>query len=307
MRSFKTALALVIGAIPAVAAATIQTRAYCSPVGGEQSGEASCVASKAYGAQSIRTQARVSASYGSASGYASISALWGSSAAGHASFVAEFTDRVTVTYSGDAPIYAVFKAPLVTSIGSISFGKIDENDLGYKRASVSSSSFLSVSTPYASFTSLGSITQTWQEVPDGYAEERISPDALSGRIELYSGQKLTIYGRFGASASAFGSANAAIGAAGGIGALQTVRARSAFVAMDESAPIAGMYWRGITFEAADGTPVSADGVLLQSVSGTDWTLSAQPVPEPGTWALWSLGLCFIVTRMRRARAPIETA
>lgn len=308
MRPFIPALALVLGTIPAGAGATILTGASCNPAtGGGQSGETNCTASAEFaGEQSVQTRASVSASYGSASGSASVSALWGTGFAGSASFVAEFTDRVTVTYLGDAPIYAVFYAPSVTGTVFTSFGKINEFDLGLKRASVSSSSFLSVSTPSASFTSFGSITQTWQESPDGYAEERISPDALSGRIELYSGQELTIYGRFGASAEALGSANASIGAVGGFGALDALLARNAFVAMDEPAPVAGMYWRGITFETADGTPVSADGVLLQSVSGTDWILSAQPVPEPGTWALWALGLGFVVTRMRRTHLRAET-
>lgn len=302
MRPFLPAWALVLGAIPAGAGATILTAASCSPAtGGGQSGERSCAASVAFGEQSIRTQARVSAAYGSASGFASIAALWGTAAAGGASFVAEFTDRVTVTVGGDTPVYAVFYAPLVTGIGASSFGKIDEFDLGLKRASVSSSSFLSVSTPSASFTSFGSITQTWQQSPDGYAEERITPDALSGRIELVSGQELTIHGRFGASADALGSANASIGVAGGFGALDTWPATNALVAMDEPAAVAGMYWRGVTFETADGTPVSADGVFLQSASGTDWTLAAQPVPEPASWALWAIGLTGVLTRMRRGR------
>lgn len=302
MRPFFSALALVLGAMPAGAGATILTAASCSPAtGGGQSGETSCTASVAYGEQSIRTRARVSAAYGSASGFASIAALWGTAAAGGASFVAEFTDRVTVTVGGDAPVYAVFYAPLVTGTGSSSFGKIDEFDLGLKRASVSSSSFLSVSTPSASFTSFASITQTWQQSPDGYAEARISPDALSGRIELYSGQELTIHGRFGASVDALGSANASIGADGGFGALDTLPSGHAVVAMDEPAPVAGMYWRGVTFETADGTPVSADGVFLHSASGTDWTLAAQPVPEPASWALWAIGLTGVLTRIRRRR------
>jgi hypothetical protein len=288
--------------------ATILTGAYCNPAtGGGQSGDTNCAASVAYGEQSIRTRARVSAAYGSASGSASVSALWGTAAAGGASFVAEFTDRVTVTVLGDTPIYAVFYAPLVTGTGFASFGKINEFDVGLKRASVSSTSFLSVSTPSASFSSFGSITQTWQQSPDGYAEDRIVPEALSGRIELFSGQELTIHGRFGASADALGSANASIGAGGSFGALDTLRARSALLPMDESVPVAGMYWRGVTFETADGAPVSADSVLLQSASGTDWTLAAQPVPEPRSWALWALGLGVVATRMRRTRTRSETA
>lgn len=57
-------------------------------------------------------------------------------------------------------------------------------------------------------------------------------------------------------------------------------------------------WQGITsLTLNDGTPLQ--GWTLSSASGFDYT---QPVPEPGTWALWLAGLVVLVAGVRRRRA-----
>jgi hypothetical protein len=301
------ALALILGAIPAGAGATIQTTVFCgAATGGGQSDPNACSSRVEFGEQSVSTRAFVSAKYGSVNGFASVSALWGTAAAGGASFIAEYSDTVTVTLSANGPVYAVFKAPLISGSGSTSFGRINEFDLGLKIASVSTTSSLTVSAATGSFNYLAAVTQSWSKDPDGYEETRFPSGEPVGRIELYSGLQLTINGRFGASADAFGSASASIGVGGSFAPPSALRARSTLASTDEAVPVAGSFWRGITFETADGTPVSADLVLLQSASGTDWTLAAQPVPEPSTWALWALGLGLVGARMRRELHPATT-
>jgi hypothetical protein len=307
MRPFIPVLMLALGAASAGASATITTTATCGSVaGGFLSDSTTCSDFVEFGEQSVRSLANVSAAYGRVGGFAGVRALWGTAAAGGASFVAEYTDTVVVTLTGDTPVWAVFEAPLISGAGATGFGMLNEFDLGIKRATISTTSSINVSSVSGSFGYLSSVTQTTSRDPEGYEESGFTSGAPVGSIQLYTGLELTINVRFGASADAFGSANASIGAGGDFDGLGLLRARGAFGTMEASAPVAGSFWRGIRFETADGTPVSPDLVLLQSASGTDWTLAAQPVPEPGTWALWALGLAAAGLRMRRMRMRAES-
>lgn len=57
-------------------------------------------------------------------------------------------------------------------------------------------------------------------------------------------------------------------------------------------------WQGITsLTLNNGAPLA--GWTLASASGFDYT---QPVPEPGTWALWLAGLAVLTARVRRGPA-----
>jgi len=156
MKFLVQAVVLLAGALPTAPWATIQTTASCVAIGGaSQNGASSCSAGAQFGAQSVQTRATVTAGYSQASGFASITAIWGTGAAGAASFLVESTDRLRVDLRSDAPVFAVFSAPRVTGNGSASFGMIDEYDLGLKTATVSTVASMTVSTPWASYSTLG--------------------------------------------------------------------------------------------------------------------------------------------------------
>jgi hypothetical protein len=60
-----------------------------------------------------------------------------------------------------------------------------------------------------------------------------------------------------------------------------------------------LYWGGITDININGTPVG--GVVIASASGTDYSVSLAPVPEPGAAVLLLAGLPLIAWRLQRAR------
>ncbi|MCP5516453.1 MAG: hypothetical protein H7A45_04245 [Verrucomicrobiales bacterium] len=68
-----------------------------------------------------------------------------------------------------------------------------------------------------------------------------------------------------------------------------------------------IYWDGLSDLTAGGNPLAAGGFSVSSTSGTDYSRSYVPTPEPQTWAVVSgLGLVgFTTLRRRPGRMPKE--
>ena len=59
-----------------------------------------------------------------------------------------------------------------------------------------------------------------------------------------------------------------------------------------------LYWGGISGASIGSTPVS--GVVITSASGTDYSASLAPVPEPSAVLLLLVGLPLVGWRLQRA-------